>query len=127
MLRSYYYYYYYKQQWMVVVKKKDLINHGRTTSGNGQASRCRHCCASQVTEVDGQSSQRMHLSELPNKAWTSRVLVVSQLYKYGDFELTTLNCKANMWTVVNCENAIVLTLVESPTLDLLQKTSDTVA
>ena len=35
-------------------------------SRNGQASRCRHCCTSRMTEVDGQSLQRMHLSEYPN-------------------------------------------------------------
>ena len=38
---------YYKEQWMVVV------NHGRTTSRNKQTSQCGHCCASQMTEVDG--------------------------------------------------------------------------
>ena len=27
-----------KEQWVVVVAEEDLVNHGRTTSGNGQAS-----------------------------------------------------------------------------------------
>ena len=55
------------------------VHHGRTTSRNGQASRRRHCCASRVTEVGGQSSHRMHLLEYLNDAWASRVLV-SYLY-----------------------------------------------
>ena len=61
---------------MVVVTEKDLVHHGMTTSRNGQASRCRHCCASLIvmTEVDGQSSQQMHLSQFLNDAWASRVL-----------------------------------------------------
>ena len=39
--------------------------HRRTTSKNGQAVPCRHCCASRVTEVDEQSSHLVHLSEYP--------------------------------------------------------------
>ena len=54
---------YYKEQWTVVVAEEDLVNHGRKTARNGQASRCRHCCSSRMTEVDGQSSLQMHLSE----------------------------------------------------------------
>ena len=64
---------------MVVVAEEDLVNHVRTTSRNEQASRYRHCCASRMIEVDGQSSQRMHLSEYPNEAWTSRALVGCKL------------------------------------------------
>ena len=56
-------------------QRKDRVNHGRTTSRNGRASRCRYCCSSRMTEVDGQSSQQMHLLECPNDAWMSRVLV----------------------------------------------------
>ena len=41
---------YYKEQWVVVITEADLVNHGRTTSTNGQTSRCRHCCTSQMTE-----------------------------------------------------------------------------
>ena len=41
---------YYKEQWMVVVAEEDLVNHGRTTSRNGQANRCRNCCASRMTK-----------------------------------------------------------------------------
>ena len=37
-------------------------NHGGTRSRNGQASHCRRCCASQTTEVNGQSSQQRGLS-----------------------------------------------------------------
>ena len=59
MTRSYYY-----EQLMVVISKEDLVNHGRTTLRNGQ-----------MTEVDGQSSQHMHLSEYLNDAWASQVLV----------------------------------------------------
>ena len=66
---------YYKEQRMVIVTEKDLINHGRTTARNGKASRCHHCCAPQMTEVDRQSSQWMHLSEYLNDAWTLWVLV----------------------------------------------------
>ena len=66
---------YYKERRMVVVVKEDLVNHGRTTSRNGQASRCHHWCASRMTEVDGQSSQQMHLSEYLNDARASRVLL----------------------------------------------------
>ena len=43
---------YYNEQWMAFVGDEDLVNHGRTTSKNGHASRCRPCCASQTTEVD---------------------------------------------------------------------------
>ena len=49
----------------IVVAEEDLGNHGRTAARDGQASRCLHCCVSRITEVDGQSSQRMHLSECP--------------------------------------------------------------
>ena len=63
------------QQWTVVVVEENLINHGRATSKNGQASRCRHCCASWMTQVNGQSLQQMRLSENPNDAWASRALV----------------------------------------------------
>ena len=60
---------------MVVVAGEDLVNHGRT-SRNGQANRCCHCCTSQMTEVDGQLVQQIHLSKYyPNDAWASRILV----------------------------------------------------
>ena len=51
----------------VVIAEEDLVNRGRTTSMNGQASRCRHCCLSRMTEVDGLLSQRIHLSEYPQR------------------------------------------------------------
>ena len=35
---------YYREQWMVVITEEGLINQGKTTSKNRQASRCRHCC-----------------------------------------------------------------------------------
>ena len=31
-----------EEQWMVVVADEDIVNHGRTTSRNGQGRRCRH-------------------------------------------------------------------------------------
>ena len=34
----------------------DGSRHRRTISRNAQASQCRHCCTSRMTEVDGQSS-----------------------------------------------------------------------
>ena len=34
---------YYEKQWMAVNAEKERINHGRTTSRDGKASRCRHC------------------------------------------------------------------------------------
>ena len=37
-----------KEQWVVVVPKENFVNHGRTTSGNGEASRCHHCCTSRT-------------------------------------------------------------------------------
>ena len=40
----------------------------RATSGNGQASHCRHCCATQVPEVDGRPSQPRRLLEYHNDA-----------------------------------------------------------
>ena len=46
----------------IVVAEEDRVNHGGTTSRNGQASHCRRCCASQITEVDGRSLQRRCLS-----------------------------------------------------------------
>ena len=68
------------------VADEGLVNRRRTTLGNVQASRCRHCCASHMTEVDGHSSQRMHLSEYPKDAWASRVLIS---------ELIVINCSFN--------------------------------
>ena len=50
---------YYKELRNVVFVEDDLVNHGRITSRNGHASRCRHCCASRLTEVSGQSPERM--------------------------------------------------------------------
>ena len=44
---------------------EDRANHEETTSSNGQATRCRRCCVSQTTEVDGQPSQRRRLSVYP--------------------------------------------------------------
>ena len=65
----------YKEKWVIVVIEEDQVNHERTTPRIGQASRCRHCCSSRITEVDGRSSQQMHLSEYTNDAWASRVLI----------------------------------------------------
>ena len=45
--------------WMVDITKEDRVNHGRT-SRNGQASHCRHCCASQMTETDRQQHSVRH-------------------------------------------------------------------
>ena len=59
----------------LVIAEEDLVNHGRTTSRNGQASICHHCCASRITEVDGQSWQRMRLSQYLQRRMGSRVLV----------------------------------------------------
>ena len=39
---------------MVVVTEEDHLNHGGTTTRNGQASHCCRCGASQTIEVDGQ-------------------------------------------------------------------------
>ena len=44
---------YYMEQQMVFVVEEDRINHGGTTSQNGQATHCRRCCTSQMTEFDG--------------------------------------------------------------------------
>ena len=52
---------------MVVVAEEDRANHVGTTSRNRQASHCRHCCASQTIEVDGQPVQRRRLSEYPQR------------------------------------------------------------
>ena len=60
---------------MVGIAGEGHLNHGRITSKNGRASRCRHCSTSRMTEVDGHSSQWMHLSEYTNYAWVSQVLV----------------------------------------------------
>ena len=40
-----------KELWMAVVTEQDLVNHGRTTSMNLQASRSRHCCPSRMTDA----------------------------------------------------------------------------
>ena len=53
---------YYKKQWMAVVTEEDFVDHWRSTSRNGQASRCRHCCGDICPST-------------PNDAWVSRVLV----------------------------------------------------
>ena len=47
---------------MVVVAEEDHVNHGRTTSVNGQASYCRRYCALHMTEVGVSPSERRHLS-----------------------------------------------------------------
>ena len=39
----------YVEHRMVVVAEEDLVNHGRTTSINGQTGRCGRCCASRMT------------------------------------------------------------------------------
>ena len=52
---------YYKEQWIVVLTEEDPVNRGRTTSGNGQASPCRHCCTLQTIAVNRWPSQRRHL------------------------------------------------------------------
>ena len=44
---------YFEEQWIVVIVEQDLVSPERITSSNGR--QCRHCCASQMTEVDGQS------------------------------------------------------------------------
>ena len=36
---------------MAVVAEEDVVNHGRTTPRNGQVSRYRHRCTSQMTEA----------------------------------------------------------------------------
>ena len=45
---------------MICCHKEDSVNPGRIKIRTGLASRCRHCCASQMTEVDGQQSQQWH-------------------------------------------------------------------
>ena len=40
--------------------EEDCINHGGTTSRNGQGSHYHCYCASQLTEVDGRPLQRRH-------------------------------------------------------------------
>ena len=44
----------------MVVTEEDRISHGETTSrsGQGQASPCRRCCASQTSEADETPSQQ---------------------------------------------------------------------
>ena len=63
---------YYMEQWMEVIAEKDRVNDGGTTRMNGQASRCRPCCASRTTEIEGRPSQRMRLSEYPNDTTAPR-------------------------------------------------------
>ena len=48
----------------VVIAREDLVSHGRTISRNGQASRCRHWCASRtrMTEVALCQSTQCRLS-----------------------------------------------------------------
>ena len=55
----------YKEQWM---NSRRRGRPRKSWKDNGQASRCCNCYASRMTEVDGQSSQRTHLSEHPNDA-----------------------------------------------------------
>ena len=52
---------------MVVIAEEGCVNHGGTTSWNGQASHCRRCCASPMTEADGRPLQRRRLSEYPQR------------------------------------------------------------
>ena len=77
---------YHEEHWMVVVAEEDLVNHG--IHRNKQVSRYRHCCALQLTEVDGQSSQLMHLSAYPQRRlgitgisykWQNKVPKLSQI------------------------------------------------
>ena len=53
------------------------VNHRGTTLGNRQVSHCQYCCTSQTTKVYGRPLQRRRLSEYPNDAWSSRILVIS--------------------------------------------------
>ena len=41
-----------RERKMVVVAEEDRVNHGGTTSRNGQASHCHRCCVSQTIEVE---------------------------------------------------------------------------
>ena len=52
----------------VVVGEKGRISYGATTSRNGQASHFRRCCASQTTEIDERTLQRMRLLQYLNDA-----------------------------------------------------------
>ena len=53
-----------QEQRMVCIAEEDYVNDEETSS-NGQANQCHYCSVSLMTEVDGQSLQRMHLSEYP--------------------------------------------------------------
>ena len=101
---------YYKEQWMIglVVAYEDLVNHWRTTSVNGQASWCRHCCASRMTEVDGQWSQQMHMLGFPNDAWASRVLVIFRpsAYVHPAVRPTRYDDKYRSWNYIALWNSI---------------------
>ena len=79
--------------WMVVIIEEDLVNHGRASSRNRQASRCRHCCASRMTQVTGQSLQWMHLSEYSSDVWASRVLVSLSISEEAMLLFTHLSLK----------------------------------
>ena len=70
------------KQEMVIVAEEDLVNHGGTTSRNGQASHCRHCCASQTTEAYGRQLQQRRLSEYSNDAWALRELVLRDKFSF---------------------------------------------
>ena len=76
---------YCKERWLEVVAEKDLVNHGTTTSRNGQAIRCRHCCASRMTEVGGQLLQQMHLLEYPQRRLGLGVTGISYLVRWTEY------------------------------------------
>ena len=51
------------EQWKGIVAEEDLVYHGRTKNGQWTGQSMSYCCASRMTEVDGQLLQPMHLSE----------------------------------------------------------------
>ena len=65
----------YKEKWMVGVAEEDHVNYGRTTSRNGQPSRCHHCCTSRIQVLMGGRHNGGVCRSTPNNAWTSRELV----------------------------------------------------
>ena len=77
----------------VVAAEEDRVSHGGTTTRNGQAGDCRSCCALQIIQVNGQPSQRRHLSECPQKRLG--MTGVSQLHNYFSQEGRTRRANIN--------------------------------
>ena len=82
---------------MIVIAEEDLVNHGRTTSGNRQASHCRSCCISQTIEVYRRPRSR-------DDCW-------STLTHWGIAGVSFNNCSEIIFGNLHCNFICYLTVI----------------